>query len=1462
MKHKTRIHSFRSVMTHCESLNPSTTKAEKPRAQSEQRSPHRAEGHAHSHGRGAEIKRARISSYLLLSCILTTLNSQSFSSLAADQSGAFPISGTLQTGGTPTGLYATVTPFEHANVERTHVHPADFGGAITGQDHNIVNQRPYEGSHSTPYNIVTRDEGELFLIGGTGGEDPASTGPYIVKFDTQDGSVLWNTKLREMRELNEFMWPGVVTAHGNGFIYAVAGAFLWKLDPETGAVLGEAALPAPVGSDRADVAYNGFTVLNDGTIIAKSFGRPAGCQAQGTDVIERCSDEQQPPSLLVAVHPGTLEILDSHQLDEPSGGRITSTVFESVTYLYVPGDTNIQRFIWTQEELNLDPIWEVADYTKPGQTPASAPVIMGDWVVFQTNYGISTAPLTVWAISQGDASRRLSVDPFGLGRTGRSSIPSALSVDPANKRIFAMDALAMKVGAIDLVEDAELQIRWVVDQMTFSHTSLVGPEDERVLATTAIENFAPSIDGSFSYDERVVWRLADSGKVLAESELLGPMAPGVPIAPGFFGVWYYLGADGSVTELRVEEAPSPVDPVEIRTTPNGVDFVRTPDARFENLSDWPYAYEYVEIDGLRQAYAEAGPTDGPVVLLLHGQPSWSYLYRKMIPILASAGYRVIAMDHLGCGRSDKPVNIDEYTYLGHNDRLERFITGLGLEDIHLFVQDWGSLIGLRVAGLHPEWFASIAVGNGALPILPPGQEVFPTVENPNEILDLAPFYALIPDQQIPFYDGCERLLEREGASYFGDWMEFAMKSSQFRASGTLEALTWFPLSEDVEAAYDAPFPSRDYMAGIRKFPSLVNETPGTTTQAWLGLRSFEKPFLTIWAANDPGQMGGCDAAQIFIDNVPGAEGQPHTRLPEASHFLQDDQGAEIAHRLVAFYNANGIGSDPISERVGFEILQFRSPSEIIVWTNRDMKEEEFDAIDLPLGWFKNQPRESDPTSARFLRSPGATEDGPLQEAELFGHTWQQNATVIETGIGVDEQGLLEATRVEKHHELTYAAGTPMYILISPLGEEYIRVSRDANRAEEDPTLPDNWRLVEHIPTQDLVVQLPNPTLNIRADNEDSFQGPLTALSDSQEIETTPFLDRVINDNDVQFYSDIWYGEGEPNSNQPQYLDVYQPVSPVLPDLRPTLVYIHGGAFVTGDKGDQPAPLYSREFAERGYTVFSINYTTDGSVVSAVQDAAQAIRWVRENANVYGVDPSRLIVGGHSAGSVTALNVATLEAGNIGGPDTEVAGVLVAAGAVLVESNTLESDDPPLLIINGVEDVLAPVENSRSLVASLDTLGSAYSYSYMEIEGAGHSFIPGNVLGVPPPGFAGSPQDQFQGWHNTEVQGKTVDRHCFEFFFEHLNLVRLVEASPRSLEPRYRVSENRNTFHLSIQHDRRLEYSILSSADLTTWHPLAEQPVHIGTRLETTVNMIELQTYYQWNLSHEYTEVTAGDYDGF
>ncbi len=572
-------------------------------------------------------------------------------------------------------------------------------------------------------------------------------------------------------------------------------------------------------------------------------------------------------------------------------------------------------------------------------------------------------------------------------------------------------------------------------------------------------------------------------------------------------------------ELTPDEAVScDVDP-EVMNTADGVDFVRTPGACFEDLPDWPYEADYVEIDGLRQAYVDEGPADGEVVLLLHGQPSWSYLYRDMIPVLADAGYRVIAMDHLGMGRSDKPIELDAYSYLGHNDRLEGFIDELALTDINVFVQDWGSLIGLRIAGLNPDLFATITVGDGTLPVIPEGIEPFPPVENPDLVADIESVFGTIPEQQVPFYDGCEPLLD--GSGDFGAWIRYSMTAESFHASEVVEAMTWFDLSPEEEAAYDAPFPSRIYMGGPRTFPSLVNELPGQTAEAWAGLTEYEKPVLTIWAGNDPGNLGQCATQQRLIDEIPGADGQPHDRLDEASHFLQDDQGEEIARRMVDWWDAMAESfpaADPTSATnapcwspaemlepgqtsdAGFEILDRREDGTLVVWLSLSITLEEFDALELPPNWIKNQPRGdgeggeggAGPDEGMFCGSPGST-DGEMVISEHFGHEWAHVATIVEVGVPVDDEGLLLGTRVAKEHEITYYAGSTVPVLISPDGEIFPLVSRDAQRTTDESPIPTGWTVVEHTFTEDYTTRMPNPILNIRVENQDSYQGPVTGL---------------------------------------------------------------------------------------------------------------------------------------------------------------------------------------------------------------------------------------------------------------------------------------------------------------------------------------------------------------------------------
>lgn len=289
--------------------------------------------------------------------------------------------------------------------------------------------------------------------------------------------------------------------------------------------------------------------------------------------------------------------------------------------------------------------------------------------------------------------------------------------------------------------------------------------------------------------------------------------------------------------------------------------LRTPDSRFDNLPGYDFAANYVDVDGLRMHYVDAGDRVANPVLLLHGEPSWSYLYRFMIPPLADAGYRVIAPDLIGFGRSDKPVNKGDYSFAIHVDWMKQFIESLDLRRITLFCQDWGSLIGLRVAAENEHRFARIALANGGLPT---------------------------GDQSMP--------------NAFKLWQAFARWSPWFPIGKIIQKGTIAELRDDIVAAYDAPFPSAKYKAGARAFPALVPSTPNDPASdanraAWDVFGRWEKPFLTMFSNRDPITRGGEKAWQ---SRVPGARLRDHVKIKNAGHFLQEEKGPELAAALIDF----------------------------------------------------------------------------------------------------------------------------------------------------------------------------------------------------------------------------------------------------------------------------------------------------------------------------------------------------------------------------------------------------------------------------------------------------------------------------------------------------------------------------------------------------------------------------------
>ncbi len=304
-----------------------------------------------------------------------------------------------------------------------------------------------------------------------------------------------------------------------------------------------------------------------------------------------------------------------------------------------------------------------------------------------------------------------------------------------------------------------------------------------------------------------------------------------------------------------------------RSSTSGIRYVRTPDERFVGLPGYPFPVNHVEVDGLRMHFVDEGPSDGAVILLLHGEPSWSYLYRHMIPVLADAGFRCIAPDLIGFGKSDKPVDRAAHTYDGHVAWMRQFIEALDLREVTLFCQDWGGLIGLRLVA-ETDRFARVVAANTALPVLR-GIE-FPTFEpDPDAVVDFSGFL---------------------------EWVGYTQSAVHFDVGGVIQEGTATDLPAEVVAAYDAPFPDDSYCAGVREFPLLVPTSPDANEAAWVALEEFDGPFLTIWAPGDP--VIPEPMSKDFKTRIPGAAGQPHSTVAPASHFLQEDQGAEIARRVV------------------------------------------------------------------------------------------------------------------------------------------------------------------------------------------------------------------------------------------------------------------------------------------------------------------------------------------------------------------------------------------------------------------------------------------------------------------------------------------------------------------------------------------------------------------------------------
>jgi haloalkane dehalogenase len=324
-----------------------------------------------------------------------------------------------------------------------------------------------------------------------------------------------------------------------------------------------------------------------------------------------------------------------------------------------------------------------------------------------------------------------------------------------------------------------------------------------------------------------------------------------------------------------------------------MDVLRTPESCFEDLKDYAFAAHYQDVhaqDGtlLRMHYVDEGPRDGDLILCLHGQPSWSYLYRKMIPILADAGYRVIAPDLIGFGKSDKPGSVDDYTYAGHVEWLNQFLTALDLTGLTLVCQDWGGLLGLRAVGAHPERFKRLVIANTGLP-------------NTTMLTDdvsgmLGQMYPMVP---VPTAAMVQEQFAAGAPGAFLYWVKYCAEAPDFSVRDVFGLLSSIS-DQAVLDGYEAPFPNGDYTAGARKFPSCVPLLPQHKADrlagdaAWAVLEARNYPVLTAFSDGDPVIKGG---EQAFIQRLGNVK---NVTITGAGHFLQEDQPESLSREIIAF----------------------------------------------------------------------------------------------------------------------------------------------------------------------------------------------------------------------------------------------------------------------------------------------------------------------------------------------------------------------------------------------------------------------------------------------------------------------------------------------------------------------------------------------------------------------------------
>ena len=445
--------------------------------------------------------------------------------------------------------YPTVTAFEHHDSERTH--RFDDTPMLPPGPRRVA-ARIAPGRYPGPYNLVTREPGELFVLFGVYAEIDGCSGAEVAKLRADTLEEEWRVRIVDCSVDGRWNYMGVLGILPDGDLVVIAADTISRLDPATGATLDRAVLP--VNGPVRDAAYNGYTMLGDGTIVAKTVHR-FGTEVDGFAAFMAGNPFGAPCSTVSAIDPDGFTLRSVIDAPEHIGGRITSTVLDGRDVVYLVGFNTLHRFAWDGLSLGIDPSWDGVTVRRDGQTPAPANAVFGRWTALQTNAVPSADTMSIHCIDQRDPSHRSEAKPFADSGAPVSFLPSMLSVDPEHRRIFSHDSAAGEMVALDVADDGALSLRWRVAQRSLSFTTLVGPDADRVVVGTDLPDVSSVPEVMTTTVEQVVWRDADTGEELARSADLPRMSPGVLVTPAFDGTMFELGHRGQLTELAVRSDP-------------------------------------------------------------------------------------------------------------------------------------------------------------------------------------------------------------------------------------------------------------------------------------------------------------------------------------------------------------------------------------------------------------------------------------------------------------------------------------------------------------------------------------------------------------------------------------------------------------------------------------------------------------------------------------------------------------------------------------------------------------------------------------------------------------------------------------------------------------------------------------------------------------------------------------------